>query len=63
MKQLALDLGLATGPTLERFFAGPNVAAVRHIRDVLDAAGAALTAASPVPTYLWGEGAVARPIC
>ena len=32
MKQLALDIGLATGPTLERFFAGPNEAALQHLR-------------------------------
>ena len=32
MKQLALDIGLATGPTLARFFAGPNEAALQHLR-------------------------------
>jgi len=54
MKQLALDIGLATGPTLEGFFAGPNEAAVRHLRLWLgDGHHASLH--SPVPTYLWGE--------
>ena len=28
MKQIALDIGLATGPTLKSFFAGPNDAAL-----------------------------------
>ena len=53
MKQLALDIGLATDPTLARFFAGPNEAALRHLQLW---AGDASTAAtrSPVPTYLWG---------
>ena len=54
MKQLALDIGLATDPTLARFFAGPNEAALRHLQLW---AGDTSTAAtrSPVPTYLWGE--------
>ena len=53
MKQLALDIGLATDPTLARFFAGPNEAALRHLQLW---AGDTSTAAtrSPVPTYLWG---------
>jgi DnaA-homolog protein len=56
MKQLALDIGLATGPTLARFFAGPNEAAVRHLQLwVGDKSGAATR--SPVPTYLWGASA------
>jgi DnaA family protein len=53
MKQLALDIGLATGPTLANFFAGPNEAALRHLQLwVGDKAGVVLR--SPVPTYLWG---------
>ncbi|CAN5254225.1 DnaA regulatory inactivator Hda [soil metagenome] len=56
MKQLALDIGLATGPTLAGFFAGPNEPALRHLSLwVGDAHASALR--SPVPTYLWGEGA------
>ena len=54
MKQLALDIGLATGPTLANFFAGPNEAALRHLQLwVGEKPGAAR---SPVPTYLWGPG-------
>ncbi|RZI78019.1 MAG: DnaA regulatory inactivator Hda [Variovorax sp.] len=55
MKQLALDIGLATGPTLAGFFAGPNEAAVRHLQ-VWVGAGGAQAVHSPVPTYLWGDG-------
>ena len=32
MKQLALDIGRATGPTLSSFYAGPNEAALQHLR-------------------------------
>lgn len=53
MKQLALDIGLATGPTLARFFAGPNEAALRHLQLWTGDASTAATR-SPVPTYLWG---------
>lgn len=53
MKQIALDIGLATGPTLTSFFAGPNEAALKHLELwVGEKSGAALR--SPVPTYLWG---------
>lgn len=51
MKQIALDLGLATGPTLTSFFAGPNEPALRHLQ-----MNAASPTRSPVPTYLWGSG-------
>lgn len=54
MKQLALDIGLATGPTLAGFFAGPNEAAVRHLQVWVGASGAQ-SVHSPVPTYLWGD--------
>ena len=55
MKQLALDIGIATGPTLAGFFAGPNEPALRHLALwVGDARSPTLH--SPVPTYLWGEG-------
>ena len=52
MKQLALDIGLVTGPTLDNFHAGPNAQALQHLR--LAVAGGAAPR-SPVPTYLWGE--------
>ena len=54
MKQLALDIGLATGPTLSRFFAGPNEAALQHLR-LAAGVGSSQATRSPVPTYLWGE--------
>ena len=49
MKQIALDLGLAPGPTLASFFAGSNEAALRHLQLWADS-----PTPSPVPTYLWG---------
>jgi DnaA-homolog protein len=52
MKQIALDIGLARGPTLADFFAGPNEAALAHLKLWV---GSALR--SPVPTYLWGPAA------
>jgi DnaA family protein len=55
MKQLALDIGLATGPRLDNFCAGPNLAALRHLELWVGAkAQAGATNRSPVPTYLWG---------
>lgn len=50
MKQIALDIGLATAPSFANFFAGPNVAACKHLELWT---GSVLR--SPVPTYLWGE--------
>ena len=50
MKQIALDIGLATAPAFGNFFAGPNHAALSHLQLW---SGNALR--SPVPTYLWGE--------
>ena len=53
MQQMALDIGLSTGPTLDNFCAGPNLAAAQHMALWLgDKAGN--THRSPVPTYLWG---------
>ena len=52
MKQLALDIGLASDPTFANFFIGPNEAAVRQLALWADSA-----AHSPVPTYLWGSEA------
>jgi len=51
MKQLALDIGLASGPTLENFQPGANAQALQHLRLAVTEAGAPR---SPVPTYLWG---------
>ena len=54
MKQITLDIGLATGPTLKSFFAGPNQAALEHLQLWLGSKANASTR-SPVPTYLWGN--------
>lgn len=53
MKQIALDIGLKSGPTLSSFFAGPNEAALRHLQ-IWVGKGSSATQRSPVPTYLWG---------
>ena len=50
MKQIALDIGLAPGPTLKNFFAGPNQATLQHLQ-----LWVGNDKRSPVPTYLWGE--------
>lgn len=50
MKQLALDIGLASAPSLKSFFAGPNEPALNHLK--LWTSG---PTRAPVPTYLWGE--------
>lgn len=52
MKQMALDIGLASDPTFSSFFNGPNEATVAHL-----ALWAGNPLRSPVPTYLWGEAA------
>ena len=49
MKQIALDIGLSTGPTLSSFFAGPNELVLQHLR-----LWAGSPTRSPVPNYLWG---------
>ena len=54
MKQITLDIGLATGPTLKSFFPGPNQAALEHLQLWLGSKANASTR-SPVPTYLWGN--------
>jgi DnaA family protein len=54
VKQIALDIGLATGPTLASFCAGSNVEALRHLELWVGSGNTA--GRSPVPTYLWGEG-------
>ncbi len=53
MKQIALDIGLASGPTLESFFPGPNQAVQQHLALWVGENTSAATR-SPVPTYLWG---------
>ncbi|MBY0411123.1 MAG: DnaA regulatory inactivator Hda, partial [Burkholderiaceae bacterium] len=55
VKQLALDISLATGPTLARFFAGSNAAALQHLHSALTAVGESSESPPLVPTYLWGE--------
>ena len=54
MKQIALDISLATGPTLASFFPGPNEAAFKHLSLWAGSKSTASTR-SPVPTYLWGS--------
>lgn len=51
MKQIALDIGLTRGPSLDNYCAGPNDAALAHLR-----LWCGSPTRSPVPTYLWGEG-------
>lgn len=52
MKQLALPIALARVPSLDDFVAGPNEAALAHLR-----LWAGSPTRSPVPTYLWGPPA------
>ena len=47
MRQLTLDIGLTSGPTLENFLPGRNAQALEHLR--LHTGGAR---PSPVPSYL-----------
>jgi DnaA-homolog protein len=56
MKQLALDMGLTSGPTLASFVAGPNAAVASHLGLWVGGQSNAATR-SPVPTYLWGSSA------
>ena len=51
MKQLALDIGLAAGPTLENFHPGANAQVLQHLRLAVGEGGAPC---APVPVYLWG---------
>jgi DnaA family protein len=50
MKQIALDIGLASVPSFANFFAGPNEAALKHLE-----LWTHNSLRSPVPTYIWGE--------
>ena len=52
MKQIALDIGLASPPSFANFFAGPNEAVLKHLE-----LWAGNSLRSQVPTYLWGEAA------
>jgi DnaA family protein len=57
MKQIALDIGLPTGPSIVNFCAGPNEAARRHMELWIgnkSNVGTDLPIRSPVATYLWG---------
>jgi DnaA family protein len=54
MKQIALDIGLRSGPTFKSFFAGPNEVVVGHLA-LWVGDGSNTVARSPVPTYLWGN--------
>ncbi len=55
MKQIALDIGLTSGPTLRNFFAGRNEAALGHLELWVGAPVPGRVTRSPVPTYLWGS--------
>jgi DnaA family protein len=56
MKQIALDIGLSSVPTLANYFPGPNQEAWRHLA-LLVGDKSTSASRSPVPTYLWGEPA------
>ena len=56
MKQLALDMGLAKGPTLASFVAGSNAAVASHLALWVGSQSSSTTR-SPVPTYVWGGSA------
>jgi DnaA-homolog protein len=50
MEQIALDMGLATSPSLNNFHAGSSPDALAHLK-----LWTASAQPAPVPTYLWGE--------
>lgn len=50
MQQLALDIGIESGPSLQNYLAGPNQDALSHLQ-----LWASSSTRSPVPIYLWGE--------
>jgi len=58
MQQLVLDMGLPAQPSLENYFAGPNAAALAHLKLWLGKPGNSLR--SPVATYLWGDSACGK---
>ena len=59
MKQIALDIGLATGPSFQNFVAGANQDALSHLMLWVGVGSASSSVAhtlrSAVPTYLWGS--------
>ena len=55
MQQIALDIGLASGPTLGNFLPGPNEAVLTHLQLWTQTGQPA-----PVPTYLWGASGVGK---
>jgi DnaA family protein len=55
MKQIALDIGMSTGPTLANFCAGQNEAALRHM-ELWIGSKSGVSNRSPVSTYFWGPG-------
>jgi DnaA-homolog protein len=55
MKQIALDIGLPSGPRLSNYLAGPNNEALQHLRMCVEGGSR-----SPVPTYLWGPEGCGR---
>ncbi len=55
MQQIALDIGLASGPTLGNFLPGPNEAALRHLQ-----LWTLTSQPAPVPAYLWGASGVGK---
>lgn len=57
MQQIALDIAITPAPSLDNFLAGPNVAALEHLRLWVGEGASASVSRSPVPTYLWGESA------
>jgi DnaA-homolog protein len=50
VKQITLDMGLAVGPSLQNYLAGPNAEALQHLRLWVGA-----RPRSPLPVYLWGD--------
>ena len=50
---MVLDMGVAAGPTLASFLAGPNVAALQHLQ-IWASERASSANRSPVPCYMWG---------
>lgn len=60
MKQLVLDMGLGSSPSLANFCAGPNAAALEHLQLWLEPDAAGTVKRSPVPMYLWGGSACGK---
>jgi DnaA family protein len=63
MKQIALDIGLADGPTFANFWPGPNQAVLDHLRAWGEhgEGGSGQRDALPVPNYLWGASGSCGP--